>query len=188
MLTALHGKSKLQLVLGLLMGIAFGFLLQKGAVTKYDVLIGQLLLTDFTVVKVMLSAVITGMIGVHLLVNLKLARLQPKWGSFGSSVIGGLLFGVGFGLLGYCPGTSAGAVGNGYVDALVGGLGGIMIGAGLFAAIFAKVKDRVLKIGVFGKVTLPELFKVNPWVVIAPLAVALVALLVWIEHVWPYAP
>ena len=188
MLTSLHQKAKLQLLLGLLMGIAFGFLLHKGGVTKYDVLIGQLLLTDFTVVKVMLSAVVVGMIGVHLLVNLKLARLQPKWGSFGSSVIGGLLFGVGFGLLGYCPGTAAGAVGNGYVDALVGGFGGIMIGAGLFAAIFAKIKDPVLNIGVFGKVTLPELFKVNPWVVIAPVAVGIVALLWWVERAWPYAP
>ncbi len=188
MLTKLHENTKLQLVLGLLMGVCFGFLLQKGGVTKYDVLIGQLLLTDFTVVKVMLSAVVTGMIGVHLLVGLDLARLQPKWGSFGSSVIGGLLFGVGFGLLGYCPGTGAAAVGNGYVDALVGGVGGILLGAGLFAAVFARVKDRVLKLGVFGKVTLPELFKVNAWVVIVPVAVGIVGLLFWIEHTWPYRP
>jgi hypothetical protein len=187
MLTSLHQKTKLQLVLGLLMGIAFGFLLHKGGVTKYEVLIGQLLLKDFTVVKVMLSAVVVGMIGVHLLVNLKLARLQPKWGSFGSSVIGGLIFGVGFGLLGYCPGTAAGAVGNGCVDALVGGFG-ILLGAGLFAAVFAKIKDPVLKIGVFGNITLPELFKVNAWVVIAPVAVGIVALLWWVERAFPWRP
>ena len=186
MLTKLHEHTKLQLLLGLLIGVAFGFLLQKGAVTKYDVLIGQLLLQDFTVVKVMLSAVITGMIGVHLLVGLKLARLQPKWGSFGSSVIGGLIFGAGFGLLGYCPGTAAAAVGNGYLDAVVGGVVGITLGAGLFAAVFAKIKDPVLKIGVFGNVTLPQLFKVNAWVVIVPVCIGLVALLWWIERAWPY--
>lgn len=62
MLKILHENTNLQLFIGLLTGILFGFLLQKGGVTKYDVIIGQLLLTDFTVVKIMLSAVITGML------------------------------------------------------------------------------------------------------------------------------
>ena len=62
MLKILHENTNLQLSIGLLTGILFGFLLQKGGVTKYDVIIGQLLLTDFTVVKIMLSAVVTGML------------------------------------------------------------------------------------------------------------------------------
>src|SRR5512139_1520705 len=105
MLKALHAKQDVQLIIGLVVGVLFGFLLQKGGVTKYDVIIGQLLLTDFTVVKVILSAMVTGMIGVHLLRSRGLAQLHPKPGSFGSIVIGALIFGVGFGILGYCPGT-----------------------------------------------------------------------------------
>ncbi|NLF07305.1 MAG: YeeE/YedE family protein, partial [Pirellulaceae bacterium] len=70
MLTSLHAKNRLQLPLGFLLGVGFGFLLQKGGVTYYDVIINQLLLKDFTVVKIMLTAMATGMIGVHLLVNL----------------------------------------------------------------------------------------------------------------------
>jgi len=62
MFKTLHTKNNIQLMIGLFIGILFGFLLQKGGVTKYDVIIGQLLLTDFTVVKIMLSAVITGML------------------------------------------------------------------------------------------------------------------------------
>jgi len=62
MLKILYQNTNLQLFIGLLTGVLFGFLLQKGGVTKYDVIIGQLLLTDFTVVKIMLSAVITGML------------------------------------------------------------------------------------------------------------------------------
>jgi hypothetical protein len=62
MLKILHENTNLQLSIGLLTGILFGFLLQKGGVTKYDVIINQLLLIDFTVVKIMLSAVITGML------------------------------------------------------------------------------------------------------------------------------
>jgi hypothetical protein len=53
-----------QLKLGLLFGIVFGFLLQKGGMVKYEVLMGQFFLTDFTVIKVMLTAIIVGMIGI----------------------------------------------------------------------------------------------------------------------------
>jgi len=56
------GVSTKQLLLGLLFGVAFGFLLQKGGVAKFDILIGVLLLENFTVVKVMLSAIIVGMV------------------------------------------------------------------------------------------------------------------------------
>ena len=62
MLKKIHGKKSIQLMIGFFTGILFGFLLQKGGVTKYDVIIGQLLLIDFTVVKIMLSAVVTGML------------------------------------------------------------------------------------------------------------------------------
>ncbi|MBN1763597.1 MAG: YeeE/YedE family protein [Methanomicrobia archaeon] len=183
MLTKLHGKNKVQLVIGLLIGIAFGFLLQKGGVTDYNVIIGQLLLTDFTVVKIMLAASITGMLGVHLLRSLGLAQLHPKPGSIGASVIGGLIFGVGFAVLGYCPGTVAGAVGQGAFDALFGGIVGILIGSGLFAALYPQLQKSVLNKGDFGAITLPEVLKVNQWLIVIPVAIALTALLWWMEHV-----
>ena len=177
----LHSKKGLQLTLGLVTGILFGFLLQKGGVTDYDVILGQLLLTDFTVVKIMLSAVITGMLGVHLLRSLGLAKLHPKTGSFGTSVIGGLIFGVGFAVLGYCPGTVAGAVGHGFLDALFGGVTGILLGSGIFAALYPKLHKPVLSKGDFGDLTLPQLLKVNPWVVVVPVAIILIALLLVLE-------
>ncbi len=182
MLKNVHSKKDLQLLIGLLLGIAFGFLLQKGGVTRYDVIVGQLLFTDWTVLKIMLSAVLTGMIGVHALKSLGLAQLHPKPGSIGSSVIGGLIFGVGFGLLGYCPGTVAGAVGQGSLDALLGGVVGILIGAGLFAAVFPKLQAAILGKGDFGDATLPQVLKVNPWVVVVPVAVMILILLILIER------
>lgn len=185
MLTHLHAQKGPQLALGLIMGVIFGFLLQKGGVTNYDVIIGQLLLTDFTVIKIMLSAVITGMVGVHLLRSLGLAQLHPKPGSLGASVIGGLIFGVGFGMLGYCPGTVVGAVGQGYLDALFGGIGGTLIGAGIFAVLFPRLEASVLHRGDFGELTLPQLLKVNPWAVVIPAAMAIAALLVIFEKVRP---
>jgi len=181
MLKAIHSNKSLQLCLGLLMGIVFGFLLQKGGVTRYDVIIGQLLLTDFTVVKIMLTAVATGMLGVYLLRSAGIAQLHPKHGTLGSSVIGGLIFGIGFATLGYCPGTVAGAAGQGSLDALFGGVTGILIGTGIFAAIYPKLQKPILDKGNFGEVTLPQLFKVNPWVIVIPVVVLLIILLLLLE-------
>jgi hypothetical protein len=181
MFTSLHSKKGVQLALGLMMGVVFGFLLQKGGVTEYDVIIGQLLLVDFTVVKIMLSALITGTIGVHLLRSLGMAQLHPKPGSVGASVIGGLIFGVGFGILGYCPGTVAGAVGQGYLDALFGGFTGILIGAGLFAALYPRLEAGILHKGDFGELTLPQVLKVNPWAVVIPAVFVLAGFLLVLE-------
>ncbi len=174
------GRGK-TLFMGLVFGMIFGFLLQRGGVTKYDVIIGQLLLDDFTVLKVMLSAVLLGMFGIHAMKSLGWVELHPKPGSFGMSVLGGLIFGVGFAVLGYCPGTIAGAVGNGYLDALAGGLAGIILGAGIFAALYTRIRGGILQKGFWGDITLPKLLGVNQWVVVFPVGVIIVLLLYWIE-------
>jgi len=171
MLNTLHGNKKMQLALGLLMGIVFGFLLQKGGVTQYDIIIGQLLLKDFTVVKIMLSAVLVGMIGVHLLGGIGLAKLHPKAGSIGASVIGGLI---------YCPGTVAAAAGTGALDALLGGVVGILLGAWLFALAYPKLQGTILSKMDFGELTLPQLFRVNQWIVVIPVAILIILLLLLI--------
>ena len=170
------------LIWGLAFGIAFGFLLQKGGATKYDVIVGQLLLTDFTVLKIMLSAVVVGMIGIYAMKGLGWVELYPKSGSAGKNIIGGLIFGVGFAVLGYCPGTISGAIGNGALDALVGGLAGILIGSGLFAALYPRVSQGILKKGYFGDLTFPRLFKANDWVIVIPAAALIFGVLYWIER------
>lgn len=174
-------SEKSPLLWGLLFGIIFGFLLQKGGVTKYNVIIGQLLLEDFTVVKIMLTAAVTGMLGVYFMKSRGWVELHPKPGSVGMSVIGGLIFGIGFAVLGYCPGTIAGAVGNGYLDALAGGLIGIIVGAGLYASLYPKIRNGILKKGEFGTVTLPKLLRVNDWVVVIPAAAIIILILYWLE-------
>jgi hypothetical protein len=153
------------------------FLLQRSGVTHYDTILNQLLLTDFTVVKVMLTAVIVGMLGVHLMRSLGWVKLQPKPGSVGKSIVGGLIFGVAFAVLGYCPGTIVGGVAQGALDALVGGLIGIIFGSWLFAVYYPKLQKPVLLKGDFGELTLPQLLKVNAWVVVVPAAILLAVLL-----------
>lgn len=183
MFKALHENTRAQLVLGLVMGICFGFLLQKGQVTKYDIIMGQLMLRDFTVVKVMLSAVVTGMIGIYVLKGLGLVRLHPKSGSVGSLVMGGFVFGIGFGLLGYCPGTAFGAVGQGSLDALFGGVTGLLFGSGIFAAVYPRVSVSLLKEDDFTQITLPEFLQVDTWLVILSLSVSAVGIFFLLELV-----
>jgi len=165
-----------QAVLGLLFGVAFGFLLQRGGVARYGVIIGQLLLTDFTVAKVILSAILVGMVGVHAMKAAGLVRLHVREGSVGSTVIGGLVFGVGFAVLGYCPGTAASAFGSGALDAAAG-MAGIVIGAGIFARLYPALERSVLGRGKFPAETLPQLFGVSSWPVIAAVAAMIVGVL-----------
>ena len=175
-------KDRKPLLWGFLFGVIFGFLLQKGGVTRYDVIEGQLLLVDFTVLKVMLSAVLTGMIGISFMKTLGWVDLHPKPGSAGMSIIGGLIFGVGFAILGYCPGTIAGAVGQGTLDALLGGVLGILLGAGIFAAIYPRMQKVILTKGDFGELTLPQLLRVNPWIVVIPVVIILSGILLLLER------
>lgn len=144
-----------QLMLGLFFGMVFGFLLQKGGVAKYEVLMGALFLTDFTVMKIMLTAIATGMIGIFSLHALGLVELHVKPTRYAANIIGGLIFGVGFGLLGYCPGTGAAALGQGNLDAVAGVLG-LMMGSYLYAEASGFLGATVLKWGNRGKITLPE--------------------------------
>ena len=170
-----------QLVYGLLTGIAFGFLLQKGRVLRYDKQLGALLLQDLTIIKFMLSSVLVGMIGVYLLVDLGLAELSIKSTVLGGNIIGGLVFGIGWGLLGYCPGTSAGALAEGRWDALWGILG-TLAGAAIYAEAYPLMKKTVLTWGDLGKITLPGVLGINHWIVIVIAVVAGLLLFRYIEQ------
>ena len=148
-----------QLVLGLLFGVIFGFLLQKGGVAKYHVLLGVLLLEDFTVVKVMLTAIVVGTVGIFSLHAIGLVKLHVKPTRYVANILGGLLFGVGFALIGYCPGTGAAALGQGNWDAIAGVIG-LMAGSYLFAETSGLLGKTVMKWGDRGKLMLPELIRV----------------------------
>jgi hypothetical protein len=174
-LTEIRTNNRLQIVLGLITGIVFGFLLQKGGVASYDVIIGQLLLTNFTVVKVMLSAVLVGMLGIYAMKGMGAVNLHCRPGSIGATVIGGLIFGAGFALLGYCPGTAAGAVGTGAVDAIFG-MVGLVAGAAIFARAYPYLDRTILNYGIFPKETLPQVLGIRPEIVVVLVAVMILAI------------
>ncbi|KJS32536.1 MAG: YeeE/YedE family protein [Desulfatitalea sp. BRH_c12] len=168
------------LVYGLVTGVLFGFLLQKGRVLRYDKQVGALRLMDMTIVKFMLSSVIVGMVGIYLLHDLGLVKLSVKAAILGPVIIGALIFGLGWGLLGYCPGTSLGALGEGRWDALWG-IVGMVAGAALFAEAYPVLKETVYTWGDLGKITLPQVLGVNHWIVIPLFIAGALVLFRWLE-------
>jgi len=170
-----------KLIAGAMFGLVFGFLLQKGGVGKYNVLVGQLLLQDWTVVKIMLTAIVVGMIGVFTLHHFSKVNLHIKPTRIGANIIGGLLFGVGFALTGYCPGTAAVALGQGSWDALFA-MAGLIAGSWMFAELSGWTKRTVESWGNFGKVLLPDLLSVRRGVFVVCFAAVLTVLLVVLQH------
>jgi hypothetical protein len=164
---------------GLLTGIVFGFLLQKGQVAKYRVILGQFLFTDYTVLKIMLTAIVVGAIGVWGMLQMGMIQhLHVKPAVLAANAVGGLIFGAGMSLLGYCPGTGVAAMGEGSRHARWG-FAGMILGAAAFAAVFPALEKGFMKLGevavtagdkVNNKVTLTDITGVSPWVYIAALA------------------
>jgi len=170
----------MMLFYGLITGIIFGFLLQKARVIRYDKQLGALRLIDMTIVKFMLSTILVAMVGTYLLKDLGLAKLSIKPTILGGVILGGLIFGIGWGFLGYCPGTSAGALGEGRHDAIWGILG-MLAGAALYAEAYPGMKKTVLTWGDLGKITFPQILGVNHWVIIAIIVIGGLLLFRWFE-------
>jgi uncharacterized membrane protein YedE/YeeE len=170
----------MMLIYGLITGIIFGFLLQTARVIRYDKQLGALRLVDMTIVKFMLSTVLVAMVGTYLLEDFGLIKLSVKSTILGSVILGGLIFGIGWGLLGYCPGTSAGALGEGRFDAIWGILG-MLLGAALSAETYPFMKKTILTWGDFGKITIPQMLGINHWIVIPFFIVGGLLLFYWFE-------
>jgi F0F1-type ATP synthase assembly protein I len=176
-----HVTAASTLIAGAMFGLVFGFLLQKGGVGKYNVLIGQLLLQDWTVAKVMLSAIVVGMIGVFPLHHFAKVNLHIKPTRIGANIIGGLVFGAGFALVGYCPGTAAAALGQGSWDALFG-MAGLIAGSWIFAELSGWTKRTIEKRGDLGKVLLSDLLSVQRGVFVVGFALVLTSMLVVLQQ------
>jgi uncharacterized protein len=159
----------MMLLLGLFTGIIFGFLLQKGRVAKFDVIINAFLLKDFTVIRIMASAVAVGAIGFYTFNRLGLIDPQIKPAELGGIVTGGILFGVGIILYGYCPGTGVAATGEGHRDALVG-LFGMLLGALCYVVTFPLSQNLRQSFPDLGKVTLASLTHLPPFILVLGLA------------------
>ncbi len=166
--------------LGLITGVAFGFLLQKGRVLRFDKQVGAMRLKDMTILKFMLSAILVGLVGVYALSAAGVLTLGHKPMNVGAVVIGGILFGAGWAVMGFCPGTSVGALGEGRWHAVFA-IVGMLIGAAIYAELYPVLKTSVLAWKDFGKLGIPDALGVSPWLIIPVFWAGTIALFVWFE-------
>jgi hypothetical protein len=128
------------LIAGLLIGIAFGFVLERAGFGRAPKLAAQFYGRDMTVFKVMFTAIVTAMLGLVAasafgLTNLRdISESIASWTYLWPMLIGGLVLGIGFIVSGYCPGTSVVAAGSGNVDGIVT-VGGVITGTFLYSEL-----------------------------------------------------
>jgi len=170
-------------LIGLATGIVFGFALEKGRVFEPGVIIGQMQLRNFLMLKMFLAAVITGLIVLAVLNGYFGVKLSLKPLLFRADLIGGLILGVGIVLSGACPGTSMAQLGAGYRDAwfvVLGGIAGAMTYGYLDAPVTAAFAETGDKIGFDKLLGLPF------WTTSLMLAAALLAVVVALERWRPW--
>lgn len=143
------------ILVSLALGIAFGAILQRVQASSPDRIIGTLTLRDLTILKFMLLAIGVGAIGIGGLAALGLAHLKVKALTLVAVAVGGLVFGAGFAIGGYCPGTCLVGAAEGRKDALftiVGGLAGALV----FALVYPALKPVLIEPLSLGSPTLAE--------------------------------
>lgn len=155
-------------LLALGIGVAFGWALERAGLGSARKLVGQFYGTDYTVFKVMFSAIVTTMLGAYWLARLgllEMPRVYVPETFLGPQLAGGLVFGAGFALAGLCPGTSCVAAASGRGDglAVVSGMFAGVLGAGFLVTALAGFYQS----GARGAWTLPELLGVSPGFVLA---------------------
>lgn len=165
----------LNLVYGLAVGLVFGFLLQRATLTRFDTIVGQFLWRDHTMLRTMLTALVVGAVGVWTMHQMWNVPLHLKPAHLAANAVGGLIFGIGMTILGFCPGTGVAALGDGSRHAIPG-LIGMLVGAGLFAEVHPALKDNLLTWATVGaeskgKITLMDVTGLSPWVFVIALGV-----------------
>jgi uncharacterized protein len=170
-----------QQVLGLGTGLLFGFLLQKGRVVRFEKQVGAMLLQDMTILKFMMSAMLVGMVGIYALSDAGMITLSHKALNVGAVTIGAILFGIGWAAMGYCPGTSLGALGEGRLHSVFA-IAGMIAGAALYARAYPLLKASLLAWYDAGTITVPGIFGVSHWTVIALFWIFTLFIFVWFER------
>jgi uncharacterized protein len=170
-------------VLALVLGVFFGFALNKAGLTKYYKIVNVFRFTDMAVLKFMMTALVVSMTGLYILRGLGLVTFPNVPATYiVGNVVGGLLFGVGMALSGYCPGTCAAGAGEGKLDYLIPGLLGFLVGAGIYGLTYQQVFPAISAIANAGNVVIPDLWNLSPYLTILLFALMAVLLFYLIDR------
>lgn len=151
----------------LVVGFLFGWMLHKAGLTHHARIVGVYRLRDLTVIQFMLTALVVGAFVLQGAVGMGMARPLPIPATFlVANLVGGLVFGVGMATAGYCTGTVVAQAGEGRLDAWVGGLSGLIVGALAFGLLQPHIMPALTRTGALGRVTLASLTGARPWLVL----------------------
>jgi len=149
-------------IVALIIGISFGFWLERAGFGYSRKLALQFYFRDLTVLKVMFTAILVAMVGLLYLtlfgwIDISMVYINPTY--IWAQLIGGLILGVGFAIGGYCPGTSIVGAVTGQIDAMVF-IAGALFGMFIFGEAFPGL-ENLFTAGSMGSVTLPEFFNLS---------------------------
>ena len=165
-------------IIALVLGVMFGFALNKAGLTKYTKIVNVFRLNDMAVLKFMMTALVVTMLGVYPLRMLGLIAFPTVPATYiVGNLVGGLIFGVGMSLAGYCPGTCVAGAGEGKLDYIIPGLLGFLTGAVIYGLTYQQVFPPIAKILNYGNVVIPDLWNVNA--ILAVFVFALMALILF---------
>lgn len=154
-------------IIALFLGVFFGFALNKAGLTKYHKIVNVFRLTDMAVLKFMMTALIVSMSGLYLLRGLGLVTFPNVPATYVvGNIVGGLIFGVGMALSGYCPGTCAAGSGEGKLDYLIPGLLGFLVGAVIYGLTYQQIFPAISAIAQVGNVVIPDIWNISPFLTV----------------------
>lgn len=160
-------NDEVSLIVAFVIGIFFGFVLERGGFGSGRMLAAQFYFTDMRVFKVMFTAIVTAMIGLFYLTWIGFLDLQLVYMSntyLVPQIVGGLILGVGFVVGGYCPGTSGVAIATGRIDAIIYALGGLF-GIFVFGEMFPWIEDFFNSTNM-GIINIPTLFGIDYGIIV----------------------
>jgi uncharacterized protein len=166
---------------GLLIGVAMGFLIQRVRASSPAMIAANLRLENISVIKFMAMTIAVGMILAYSL-NLVIPgamHFDVKPTYLVGVLLGGLIFGVGFAVSGYCPGTCAVGIGEGRRDAILALLGGVT-GALLFTLVYTTLIAPVVALMDFGRITLADVFRAPTIVMALVVGAIFIAVISWL--------
>ena len=182
------------MVSGLVVGLIFGFVLQRGRFCMNSAFRDILVMKEYTLVKAVALAIVVQMIGFHLLAQMEIIQLYPKAFYWGAMIIGGFLFGIGMVLAAGCASGTTYRVGEGMMGSFVALLG-LMIGGVVTSGgalkelkLYLQPTEGALKAittdnpGPYvgnNSLTLANVFGLDPWIFVAIIAVVILAVLIW---------
>ena len=167
------------LVIGFLIGCAFGAILFLGGASSYRRILGTLLLKDMWIIKLMMTAIGVGTLGIYLLDLGGLANMSIKPAYVWGIVAGGVIFGIGWAVSGYCPGTCVVGASEGKKDAIFTVVGALL-GAFVFSLAYPYIESILIEPANYGKVTLESVLGINGIWIAIPFSAALLFLALFV--------